>query len=285
MSGRLSLVRHASIDAFLDDAGPFLVAREAEHCLILGVAAAVRASPPAPDDTRPYLAVVRDRDRVVAVAFQTPPWQLALSEVDDPAALDLIVADRRDLPFEQVVGPAEHVGAFAERWAAATGVAHRLTMRERIHRLTSVIPPRHAGGRMRLAVSPDRDLLRVWLADFHLEALPHEPLPDVDGLIERWLTPGGVSTTFVWDDDGPASFARTTGPTPHGIRIGPVYTPPERRGRGYASNLVAEMSARELVSGRQAVFLFTDLANPTANHIYATIGYQPVRDMNQYRFD
>ena len=43
--------------------------------------------------------------------------------------------------------------------------------------------------------------------------------------------------------------------------------------------------ARELVSGRQAVFLFTDLANPTANHIYATIGYQPVRDMNQYRFD
>jgi len=281
----MRLLRHDSIDTFLEDAGSFLVAREAEHCLILGVAAAVRAGPLTSGDAPPYLAVVRDPNRVVAVAFQTPPWQVALSEVDDPAALDLIVADRRDLPFEQVVGPAEHVGAFAERWGAAAGVVPRLTMRERIHRLTTIVPPRPVSGRLRQATSADRDLLRAWLAAFHGEALPHEPLPDVGGLIDRWLRPGGPSVTFVWDDHGPVSFARTAGPTPHGIRIGPVYTPPEHRGRGYASNLVASMSAHELEAGRQAVFLFTDLANPTANHIYATIGYEPVRDMDQYRFD
>ena len=33
-------------------------------------------------------------------------------------------------------------------------------------------------------------------------------------------------------------------PTPNGVRIGPVYTPPEHRGRGYASALVAEVSQR-----------------------------------------
>jgi predicted GNAT family acetyltransferase len=278
------LHRHDSIDAFLDDAGSFLVAREAEHCLILGVAEAVRAQPPPPGEAPPYLAVVRDHDRIVAVAFQTPPWQLALSEVDDPAALDLIVADRRKMPLDQVVGPAEQVRAFAERWATAAGVTHRLTMRERIHRLTAVTRPRPSGGGMRLATTADRDRLIEWLAAFNAEALPHESLPDVGRLIDRWRVPGGSSTTFVWDDDGPVSFARTTGPTPHGIRIGPVYTPPEQRGRGYASNFVAAMSARELESGRHAVFLFTDLSNPTANHIYATIGYEPVRDVDQYRF-
>ncbi len=31
-------------------------------------------------------------------------------------------------------------------------------------------------------------------------------------------------------------------------------------------------------------FLFTDLANPTSNHIYQTIGYEPVRDFEAYRF-
>jgi len=32
------------------------------------------------------------------------------------------------------------------------------------------------------------------------------------------------------------------------------------------------------------VFLFTDLANPTSNHVYQAIGYQPVCDANDYVF-
>lgn len=33
------------------------------------------------------------------------------------------------------------------------------------------------------------------------------------------------------------------------------------------------------------MFLYTDLANPTANHIYQAIGYEPVRDVAEWRFD
>jgi predicted GNAT family acetyltransferase len=72
------------------------------------------------------------------------------------------------------------------------------------------------------------------------------------------------------------------GPTPTGIRIGPVYTPPDRRRRGYASALVAAASQAALDEGRRQVFLFTDLANPTSNHIYAAIGYEPVRDVDEW---
>jgi predicted GNAT family acetyltransferase len=90
---------------------------------------------------------------------------------------------------------------------------------------------------------------------------------------------------YVWEDAGEVvAFAGVAGPTPRGIRIGPVYTPPDRRGRGYASNLVAEVSRRQLASGRNFCFLFTDLANPTSNHIYQTIGYVPVVDVDQYSF-
>ena len=79
-------------------------------------------------------------------------------------------------------------------------------------------------------------------------------------------------------------MAGYTGPTPHGIRVGPVYTPPELRGRGYASALVAQMSQALLEGGRSFCFLFTNLANRTANHIYEEIGYEAVVDMDVYIF-
>ena len=81
------------------------------------------------------------------------------------------------------------------------------------------------------------------------------------------------------------SLTGVGGLTPHGIRVGPVYTPPELRGRGYASNLVAAASQAALDDGRRALFLFTDLANPTSNRIYQAIGYEPVRDVDEWSLD
>ena len=90
---------------------------------------------------------------------------------------------------------------------------------------------------------------------------------------------------YLWEDSQrPVSIAGFGSPTPHGVRIGPVYTPPDLRGRGYASSLVAKTSQRLLDAGRQFCFLFTDLANPISNHIYQEIGYEPVCDVAEYRF-
>lgn len=79
-------------------------------------------------------------------------------------------------------------------------------------------------------------------------------------------------------------MAGYSGPTPSGIRVAPVYTPPQERGRGYATALVADLSRLLLQSGRRSCFLFTDLDNRTTNHIYPEIGYRPVADMTQWRF-
>jgi predicted GNAT family acetyltransferase len=53
-----------------------------------------------------------------------------------------------------------------------------------------------------------------------------------------------------------------------------VYTPPEHRSRGYASSLVATLSAERLASGRRYCYLYTDLANPVSNRTYERIGYR-----------
>lgn len=89
----------------------------------------------------------------------------------------------------------------------------------------------------------------------------------------------------MWDDDGPVSVVSMS-PTVAGVtRIGPVYTPPERRRRGYASTAVAELSRRALSSGARQCALFTDLANPTSNKIYAGIGYRRILDWEEHVFE
>ena len=88
----------------------------------------------------------------------------------------------------------------------------------------------------------------------------------------------------LWEDERTVSLAAFGNPTPNGIRIGPVYTPPEHRRHGYASALVAELSAR-LLAERRFCFLFTDLANPTANRIYEQIGYRRVCEAAEIVFD
>ena len=65
-------------------------------------------------------------------------------------------------------------------------------------------------------------------------------------------------------------------------RIGPVYTPPEQRRKGYAGAAVAQVSQLFLDAGAR-VCLYTDQANPTSNGIYQALGYGAVVDQVNLR--
>jgi len=273
-------------------AGEFLAAREGEHNLPLGILGTLRDHPEVYPEP-PYLAVVRDDGAIALVAIRTPPHNLIVSEAGAPAdrvaaAMAVLVSDVQavmpDLPG--VTGPKATAGPFVERWSAATGSTARLVTAERAFRLSRVIPPPAPPGRWRLAEERDRSLLAAWLLAFHREALPEEEtLPELDATVGRWIR-GIDRQVYFWEVDGRVvSMVGAGSPTPNGIRIGPVYTPPEARGRGYASALTAATSQDQLDQGREFCFLFTDLANPTSNHIYQTIGYEPVADIDMYRFD
>ena len=85
-----------------------------------------------------------------------------------------------------------------------------------------------------------------------------------------------------WSVDGVAvHLTGTSAPADGVVRVGPVYTPGEQRGRGYASATVAAVAEAAQRDGHQ-VCLFTDQANPTSNKIYEAIGFRPVVDLTNF---
>ena len=267
----------------MDLAGEFLAAREAEHNLIFGICSNIEADPNY-FGGQPYLATVLHGDRVVGAAIRTPPWRLVLSVMDHPGAAHRLVDDLASDPLPGCIGPAMAAEHFAEGWTRVTGTPSRISSHERAFQLERVIPPRPASGEMIRSGPSHHALVAKWARAFHEEALDGGPDQDWDLTAERWIK-GLGRTAWLWVDDGRVvSLTGVGGLTPHGIRVGPVYTPPEARGRGYASNLVAQVSQMQLDAGRRFVFLFTDLANPTSNKIYQDIGYEPVIDIDEYVF-
>jgi predicted GNAT family acetyltransferase len=284
----MELQRFQRVDEFSHRAERFLLAHEAEHNLILGLCmSTVQQSGRL--DRQPYLATVSQQGAVVAAAVMTPPMNLILSRVEMPEALPLIAQNlyHQHPALPGVMAAPGTVQHFAMRWQALSGQRYRLRTAERIYQLDGVTAVQGVPGMLRRADDADRDLLLAWLVAFYAEAdrQPDERQARIAAernVASRLHSP--TSGYYLWVDGAPVSLAGCTGATPHGIRIAPVFTPPEQRRRGYASAVVAALSQSLLDRGYRRCYLFTDLGNPTANKIYQTIGYRPVCDVDEYTF-
>jgi uncharacterized protein len=273
---------------FLQEAQPALEANEAANGLMYGLALRLQLYPER-IETPPYLAVVRSAGELQAAALMTPPHNLVVLSIQAetaPEAFDLVARHlaQEHWPVPGVVGPNEPALAFARVWQALTAEPYRLTTHERLYQLDQVIFPPQPAGCMRLAHSADVDLAARWVYDFAVEAVPLEAGSLEEALIST-RTKIADQDFYLWEDGAPVALAGRSRSTPHSACIGPVYTPPELRGKGYATALTAALSQRLLDAGKQFTVLFTDLANPISNGIYQKIGYRPVCDFDLYRFE
>lgn len=279
----MRLQRLARGDDYLERALSFLMAREAEHNLMLGILAGV-ASGREWVDSSPYLALVLDGETPVAAAVMTPPHNLVISHTDRAEALTLLSQDLLGSGYQVpgVTGEPSLAVRFAEMWRQAAGGTYRQAFAQRIYQLDQVRPPVGVPGRLRQAAEEDRPFLREWFAGFYHDAGLDDGDPDKS--VERFLRLESRGL-YLWEDGEPVSMAGHIAVTPHGDRVGAVYTTPEKRRRGYAGACVAAVSRKLLDEGRRFCFLYTDLANPTSNHIYQEIGYRPVADSVMLRFE
>ncbi|MGH7923489.1 MAG: GNAT family N-acetyltransferase [Candidatus Binatus sp.] len=273
----------SDVGPFLERVQPFLVKREAEHCLILGLLDGLRAGDRWGPAT-PLMAAVEERDEVTAVVLMTPPHNLILSWIGDDSTIDAIAGalHAAGVAIPGVNSSVEIARKFAQKWSELSGRSFHLQMAQRIYQLSQVTKAARAAGRLREPNESDDVLLRKWRAAFSIEA---ERMDPEEATTNATLQLPKSRHLVLWELDGaPVSMAGFSGRTPHGIRVAWVYTPPENRGKGFAGACVAALSQKLLDEGRRFCFLYTDLGNRTSNHIYQTIGYEPVTDATVYSF-
>ena len=269
---------------FMTRAGPFLEAREAEHGVIIGVVSRLideAKEGQAPDPGLLLWAVEDDDGKVVAAAMRTPPFRVVLSH-GSPIGVAMLADGMARARIEPpgVVGPADTAAVFVNAWSKLSRQGIKPLLRLGIYEARIATPPPNVPGSLHEATSDEAELLIRWFDAFRSEitVLGHDP---------RVFIPQQIAARrmFIWKVEGqPVSMAAWTGPTPHSVRIGAVYTPKEFRNRGYASAAVAELTHRLLESGRTFVTLNADLANPTPNGIYQKIGFRLIGEIQEYDF-
>jgi GNAT superfamily N-acetyltransferase len=269
--------------AFAAAATAFLMRDEARHNLQLAVLAdAVRGR-----YATAHLVAVRDaKGALVDAAVRTPPHPLLVASGGDATSRQALLAWFlvHDPDLDRMVGPLPEVAEAAAWWARQRGVRARRRFHQGVYALHAVRAAVRAVGAMRLATEADRPQLGAWFDAFALEAL-HRADGAGDAQVTSFLD-DPVRRLYLWTTPtgDVVSMTGRSGRTPTGVRIGPVYTPPEHRGRGYGEALVAAVSQRELDEGARACYLYTDLDYGASNRLYLRIGYAQVGEAAEMGF-
>lgn len=186
-------------------------------------------------------------------------------------------------PVSGVTADHDTATAFAEAWQRHTGAASVPTWRARLYRLGTLTPPEPVPeGRGRVLEAQDRAQLIRWCGEF-VVAVGEAPGMDA----ETWAGSRFADKHFTfWEtpDGTPVAMAGSTSMVAGMVRVDPVYTPAELRGRGYAGAVTAEVSRAALAAGATNVVLFTNPDNATSNALYQRIGYVPITGFTGYDF-
>ncbi|HWJ67514.1 MAG TPA: GNAT family N-acetyltransferase [Nocardioides sp.] len=288
---------------FTDDAEAFLARaggvldRDPVSATVLATAVQRMAAHGAPAGIPDWwFAVVSDRTgEPVGLAMRAapfepwPPYLLAMPDAAAVALAHAVLARGYDVRGAAGLRPAADV--FAATVAGVEGGAVEVHVHQRLLELAApadLVEPRAVVGHLRPVRADEAGLALEWIQQFfrdadeqagrqtgHLLEASGFGLPDV----QRKLA-DGVLWFWVDDADRPVHLTGANPPAFGVTRIGPVFTPAEERGRGWAAAAVAEVSRAVLTRGERAI-LFTDQANPTSNALYLALGYRPVVDTVQ----
>ncbi|RLV49703.1 GNAT family N-acetyltransferase [Nocardioides mangrovicus] len=230
--------------------------------------------------------LVRSGGELVGAGMRTAPFgerpAYLLAMPDEAGVVLARELHRRGEDLRAVSGVAGPATACLAECARLNGGRVEVLHHQRLFELGTLREPADVAGSLRLATESDLALASGWYEAFAGDAdeqagrvrgaTPH--LVRRDDMLRRLRS----ELVWLWEVDGePVHLTGVNAPSLGVVRVGPVYTPPAHRGRGYASAAVAT-TCRRLQAAGNRVCLFTDQANPTSNRIYAALGFEPVTD-------
>ena len=278
---------YKDIKEFYGLVSPFLLRKEAENNLLFSILNRINQNPTRYGDDKPILIIVTDNSEIKLVSLRTPPYHLILSFTDDINAVYVLakVLLQKNMELPGVLGFKEGAEKFVKVWCEGKNLRPHLTRNERIYKLEEVAEETLGNRELILGSQVHQSLILDWAEQFLLEAIPETGEEQFKRSQENLIEDIKKDQIYLLlDKNEIVSIVRNAGSTPNGNRVSLVYTPPELRRKGYATECVAKFSKQLLEEGNKFCFLFTDLSNPISNSIYQKIGYQPVIDVDEYKF-
>lgn len=258
-------------------AGDYLRSCPIEHNLILSI---VTRQIEQPESGR--YAWVSDGDGIAGFYLQAPDTFIATMTPMPRAAVQAIVEGLDGIDVPGVNGDAATAAMFAGAWAERRRIPVTPAEGMRLYSLGDYMPPPTAPGHARPYDERDLPMITRWTTDFTAETKSPRPDGMSDEDEARWVLSSRRS--WLWDvDETAVSWVGAVAGAEHISRIGPVYTPPEHRGHGYAAACTGAVTRILMDEGQQPV-LYTQLANPVSNGIYRRLGYEPVAENIRYVF-
>jgi uncharacterized protein len=268
------IVEYRSPGLFLADSEKFLEKRELENNLILGLCNGF-ADKTQEQENCVFINAL-DGHVVKASSIKTAAKAIIATETTQNIYIKELAAHYRtnNIDLKGVFGEAPYVNVFSQGYGKQPFVDMALI----VHRLTAVNKLPLASGKFEMADNKDVDLLATWAMVFEEDKDPavRKSQEQVLKITQSKIAAGDV---FKWTDKGNrVSMAGINRRTKNAGIVGLVYTPVEYRRNGYATSHVQRLSEYILQKGFKYCGLFTDKANPTSNHIYKKIGYEPITE-------
>lgn len=235
------------------------------------------------------MATITDAKGIHLTAIMTPPHNITLYATDNifnPEAIDCLIDGLKDHEIPGVLTEKTLAEYFAKEYTLRKGITYKITMSQRIYELTAVSPDVRKVGIVRLLDEKDIHFFPYWVEAFNAAGNYGRTEMSIPQRADPYLYHIASKKLYILEVNGtPVSMAGYTREMQTAVGVAYVYTPPYERGKGYATSIVAQISQQALDKGFTRCVLYTDLANPTSNSIYQKIGYVPICDSLQIKFE
>ncbi|MCE7743020.1 MAG: GNAT family N-acetyltransferase [Candidatus Heimdallarchaeota archaeon] len=226
--------------------------------------------------------VVSEAEKIQVVSCRIRPYNLLISNSQDIHAISALVQyfSQSRITIPGIYGPMAEVEHFTNLWKEISDEVFQTSDEFLQYSLSKKTLSTQLIGDISIAKIEYTELLKGWTEASIREIIPSSTVEFVKSCTQSFLRLLEKNKVFILKvDNSLVSMAAISGQTKTMQAINDVYTPPEYRGKGYATELCIFLCEYILNDCDNIPILWVKATNLTAIHIYEKIGFEKVAEM------